>query len=57
MVSQADRDSVLAALEARAATPRPDTTALDSLFRAFQVPFASYAASIQRTDRLRDSLG
>jgi hypothetical protein len=51
-----DRDSVLAALEGRAATPRPDTTALDSLFRAFQAPFASYTASIQRTERLRDSL-
>ena len=51
-----NRDSVLAALEARAASPRPDTTALDSLFRAFQAPFVSYTASIQRTERLRDSL-
>ena len=37
-----DRDSVLAALEASARSPRPDTTALDSLFRAFRVPFVSY---------------
>jgi hypothetical protein len=51
-----DRDSVLAALEERAATPRPDTTGLDSLFRAFRVPFASYTAAVQRTERLRDSL-
>jgi hypothetical protein len=51
-----NRDSVLTALEERAATPRPDTTALDSLFRAFQAPFANYTASIQRSERVRDSL-
>jgi hypothetical protein len=51
-----NRDSVLAALEASAASPRPDTTALDSLFRAFRVPFVSYTETIQRTERLRDSL-
>ncbi len=51
-----DRDSVLAALEKGAATPRPDTTALDTLFRAFQVPFATYTAAVQRTEGLRDSL-
>jgi hypothetical protein len=51
-----NRDSVLAALEERAAAPRPDTAALDTLFRAFQVPFASYSAAVQRTEGLRDSL-
>jgi hypothetical protein len=51
-----NRDSVLAALEERAASPRPDTAALDTLFRAFQVPFASYTATVQRTEGLRDSL-
>jgi hypothetical protein len=51
-----NRDSVLTALEERAAAPRPDTTALDSLFRAFQAPFANYTASIQRSERVRDSL-
>ena len=51
-----DRDSVLAALEASATSPRPDTAALDSLFRAFRVPFVSYTGTIQRTERLRDSL-
>lgn len=51
-----DRDSVLAALEASARSPRPDTAALDSLFRAFRVPFVSYTGTIQRTERLRDSL-
>ena len=51
-----DRDSVLAALEASAATPRPDTTELDSLFRAFRGPFVRYTAAVRRTERLRDSL-
>jgi hypothetical protein len=51
-----DRDSVLAVLEAKAATPRPDTAALDSLFRAFRVPFVDYTAAVQRAERLRDSL-
>ena len=51
-----NRDSVLAALEERAGSPRPDTTALDTLFRAFQVPFATYTAAVQRTEGLRDSL-
>jgi hypothetical protein len=51
-----DRDSVLAALESEAATPHPDTTALDSLFRAFQAPFARYTQAVQRTERLRDTL-
>jgi hypothetical protein len=51
-----DRDSVLAALEASAATPRPDTSALDSLFRAFRVPFVTYTGTVQRAERLRDSL-
>ncbi len=51
-----DRDSVLAALEATARSPRPDTAALDSLFRAFRGPFVSYTGTVQRTERLRDSL-
>ncbi|CAN5743128.1 hypothetical protein BH24GEM1_BH24GEM1_29910 [soil metagenome] len=51
-----DRDSVLTALEATATSPRPDTAALDSLFRAFRVPFVSYTGTVQRTERLRDSL-
>jgi hypothetical protein len=51
-----DRDSVLAALERSATSARPDTAALDSLFRAFRIPFASYTGTIQRTERVRDSL-
>jgi hypothetical protein len=51
-----DRDSVLSALEASATSTRPDTTALDSLFRAFRVPFVRYTGTVQRAERLRDSL-
>jgi hypothetical protein len=51
-----DRDSVLAALEAKANTPRPATTQLDSLFQAFRVPFNSYASATYRAGKLRDSL-
>lgn len=38
-----DRDSVIAAMEARAARPRPHAAALDSLFAAFSAPFADAA--------------
>ncbi len=51
-----NRDSVLAALEASARSPRPDTMALDTLFRAFRVPFVRYTAAVQQTERLRDTL-
>ena len=54
-----DRDSVLTALESRFATPRPDTSRLDSLFQAFREPFGSYlrlAADYERVTRTRDSL-
>lgn len=51
-----DRDSVLAAMEARAARPRPHTAELDSLFAAFRDPFATYSAAAIRSSGLRDSL-
>ncbi|MGH7703687.1 MAG: hypothetical protein ACREMO_11365, partial [Gemmatimonadales bacterium] len=51
-----DRDSVIAALEARAPSPRPNTAALDSLFRSFRTPFAAYAEVTYRVENLRDSL-
>ncbi len=51
-----DRDSVLAALEAAARTPRPATATLDSLFQAFRGPFTSYSTATFQTGRLRDSL-
>jgi hypothetical protein len=38
-----DRDSVIAAMETRAARPRPHAAALDSLFAAFAAPFAGAA--------------
>jgi hypothetical protein len=51
-----DRDSVLASLEGRARTPRPDTAALDSLFARFRGPFTRYTRLSLAASRLRDSL-
>jgi hypothetical protein len=51
-----DRDSVLAALEAKARTKRPNTAELDSLFQAFRGPFNGYASATYRAGKLRDSL-
>jgi len=48
-----DRDSIVQALESRAPEARPHTKALDSLFQAFQQPFAVYAQLAWREDRLR----
>jgi hypothetical protein len=51
-----DRDSVLASLEARARTPRPHTTALDSMFARFRGPFTAYTSAAYAAGKLRDSL-
>ena len=51
-----DRDSVLASLEARARSPRPDTAALDSLFARFRGPFTTYTGLSYAESVLRDSL-
>lgn len=51
-----DRDSILASLEARAATPRPHTAALDSLFARFRGPFTAYTAATLAENDLRDSV-
>jgi hypothetical protein len=51
-----DRDSVLASLEARARTPRPNTAALDSLFARFRGPFTRYTRFSYAASRLRDSV-
>jgi hypothetical protein len=51
-----DRDSVLASLDARARTPRPNTAALDSLFARFRGPFTRYTRLSYAASRLRDSL-
>jgi hypothetical protein len=51
-----DRDSVLQSLEARARSPRPGTSALDSLFARFRGPFTAYTAISYAEGALRDSL-
>lgn len=51
-----DRDSIIAALAARAASPRPDVSLLDTLFARFQRPFAAYAVAAGRAAQLQDSL-
>jgi hypothetical protein len=51
-----DRDSVLAALEGRATTPRPHTAALDTLFARFRGPFNTYTGAAYSARRLRDSI-
>jgi hypothetical protein len=54
-----DRDSILAVLEERAATKRPHTQTLDSLFQAFRGPFLTFARAawqVEQVTRRRDSL-
>jgi hypothetical protein len=51
-----DRDSILASLEARARTPRPQTATLDTLFAHFRGPFTRYTDISYRASQLRDSL-
>ncbi|MFL5531004.1 MAG: hypothetical protein ACJ8BC_03375 [Gemmatimonadales bacterium] len=51
-----DRDSILASLEARARTPRPQTATLDTLFAHFRGPFTRYTDVSYRASQLRDSL-
>jgi hypothetical protein len=51
-----DRDSVLADLESKARTPRPNTAALDSMFSRFRGPFTTYTRFSYAESRLRDSL-
>jgi hypothetical protein len=51
-----NRDSVLASLESRARSPRPDTATLDSLFARFRGPFTAYTALSYTEGTLRDSL-
>jgi hypothetical protein len=50
-----DRDSVLAALES-AASARPHTRELDSLFALWRQPFATFARATYRAGKYRDSL-
>jgi hypothetical protein len=54
-----DRDSVVRGLEAKAATPRPHSRELDSLFREFRGPYLEFmrvATTTERLRRERDSL-
>lgn len=51
-----DRDSIIAALAAKATSPRPDVASLDSLFARFQRPFAAYAVAAGKSTMLQDSL-
>jgi len=51
-----DRDSILASLEARARSPRPQTSTLDTLFAHFRGPFTRYTDVSYRASQLRDSL-
>ena len=50
-----DRDSVLAGMEAKAPTPRPNTAGLDSIFARFRGPFTAYTAISYAESALRDS--
>lgn len=50
-----DRDSVIAAMEAKAG-PKPPTALLDSLHAAFREPFTAFAAASLEVTALRDSL-
>jgi len=51
-----DRDSVLASLEGRSRTKRPNTGGLDSLFARFRVPFTAYTSAAYAARQLRDSI-
>lgn len=54
-----DRDSLLAALEHRAPSGRPNTRALDSLFQRFRGPFLRFARAawqVEQVSRERDTI-
>ncbi len=51
-----DRDSVLVAMEAQAAHPRPHTAELDDLFARYRRPFAAYTVAIARAEAFDDTL-
>lgn len=51
-----DRDSVIAALEAAAPSPRPSTAVLDSAYAEFRTPFAAFSVASYGVQALRDSL-
>jgi hypothetical protein len=51
-----DRDSVIGMLERRAASPRPSTAALDSLFARFRGPIVAYTRASLAATALEDSV-
>lgn len=51
-----NRDSLVAAFEGRARTPKPDTDALDTLFAEYRAPFAAYTALVAEATRYSDTL-
>ena len=51
-----NRDSLVAAFEGRAATPRPSTDALDTLFARYRAPFAAYTSLVAESARYNDTL-
>ena len=54
-----DRDSLIAAMEARVSAGRPHTQTLDSLFQAFHGPFLAFSRAawdVERVTRARDSV-
>ena len=51
-----DRDSLVAAFESRAASPRPATDALDTLFAQYRAPFAAYTALVAESAKYADTL-
>src|ERR1051325_373405 len=52
-----DRDSVLAAMERRAGTARPNTAALDSLFHAFRGPLLAFSPPARDLGRVPGGRG
>ena len=51
-----DRDSIIAALEAKHPRPAAITHQLDSLFQSFRTPFAVYASAAYRVQTVEQSL-
>lgn len=51
-----DRDSLVAAFDAKARSPRPATAELDTLFARFRAPFAAYTTLVAESQRYNDSL-
>jgi hypothetical protein len=51
-----NRDSLVAAFEGSATSPRPSTAALDTLFARYRAPFAAYTTLVAEAARYNDTL-